>query len=88
MNLREDKPASSEFQMAEVQAKAYVAELVRRLERDSSERNYPPDVRYDSPQAHLDCEAFILADSMVSENLNRRMLMSAQTAAWTSELPL
>ncbi|KAL3659485.1 CCR4-NOT transcription complex, subunit 3 [Phytophthora oleae] len=80
----EDKPMSSEFQMTEVQAKAYVPEQVR----DSSKRNLSPEVRYDWPQVHLDCEVFISAASMTSEYLNRRILMPAQTDAWISELQL
>ncbi|GMF39983.1 unnamed protein product [Phytophthora fragariaefolia] len=37
---------------AEVQVKAFVADQVRRRERDVSERSFPPNIKYDWPHDH------------------------------------
>ncbi|GMF41727.1 unnamed protein product [Phytophthora fragariaefolia] len=44
---------------AEVQVKVFVADQVRRWERDVSERSFPPNIKYDWPHDHLDSSSYL-----------------------------
>jgi hypothetical protein len=74
--------------MTEVQAKAYVADQVRRWEQDTSERNAPPEVKYDWPQVRLNPTSYISAVLTTSEYLRQRLSMATQADAWVSEMQL
>jgi hypothetical protein len=59
--------------MTEVQAKAYVADQVRRWEQDTAERNVPAEVKYDWPQVRLNPTSYISAVLTTSEYLRQRL---------------
>jgi hypothetical protein len=71
-------------QMTEVQAKAYMADQVRRWERDTA----PPEVKYDWPQVRLNPTSYISAVLTTSEYLRQRLSMATQADAWVSEMQL
>jgi hypothetical protein len=77
-----------DVQMTEVQAKAYVADQVRRWERDTSERKVPPEVKYDWPQVRLNPTSYISAVLTTSEYLRQRLSMATQADAWVFEMQL
>ncbi|KAL4129535.1 CCR4-NOT transcription complex, subunit 3 [Phytophthora ramorum] len=85
---QEVETGTADVQMTEAQAKAYVADQVRRWERDVSEKNVPPDVKYDWPQVRLDSESFMVASLTTSDYLRRRMSMPTQADAWIAEMQL
>uniref|UniRef100_H3H3S3 Uncharacterized protein n=1 Tax=Phytophthora ramorum TaxID=164328 RepID=H3H3S3_PHYRM len=84
--VQEVETGTADVQMTEAQAKAYVADQVRRWERDVSEKNVPPDVKYDWPQVRLDSESFMVASLTTSDYLRRRMSMPTQADAWIAEM--
>ncbi|GMF39316.1 unnamed protein product [Phytophthora fragariaefolia] len=54
---------------AEVQVKVFVADQVRRWERDVSEWSLPPNIKYDWPHDHLDSSSYLSAVLTTSEQL-------------------
>ncbi|GMF29899.1 unnamed protein product [Phytophthora fragariaefolia] len=46
---------------AEVQVKVFVADQVRRWERDVSKKSFPPNIKYDWPHDHLDSSSYLSA---------------------------
>ncbi|GMF33073.1 unnamed protein product [Phytophthora fragariaefolia] len=73
---------------AEVQVKAFVADQVRRWERDVSERSSPPNIKYDWPHDHLDSSSYLSAVLTTSEYLRKRTSMAAEADAWIAEMEL
>jgi hypothetical protein len=64
--------------MTEAHAKAYVADQVRRWERDTSERNVPPEVEYEWPQVRLNPVTFFSAVLTTIEYLRKRFSMATE----------
>ncbi|GMF55557.1 unnamed protein product [Phytophthora fragariaefolia] len=73
---------------AEVQAKVFVADQVRRWERDVSERSFPPNIKYDWPHDHLDSSSYLSTVLTTSEYLRKRTSMAAEADAWVAEMEL
>ncbi|GMF41181.1 unnamed protein product [Phytophthora fragariaefolia] len=73
---------------AEVQVKVFVADQVRRWERDVSERSFPPNIKYDWPHDHLDSSSYLSAVLTTSEYLRKRTSMAAEADAWVAEMEL
>ncbi|GMF45642.1 unnamed protein product [Phytophthora fragariaefolia] len=74
--------------LAEVQVKPFVADQVRRWERDVSERSFPPNIKYDWPHDHLDSSSYLSAVLTTSEYLRKRTSMAAEADAWIAEMEL
>uniref|UniRef100_H3H209 Peptidase A2 domain-containing protein n=1 Tax=Phytophthora ramorum TaxID=164328 RepID=H3H209_PHYRM len=70
------------------QAKAYVAEQVRRWERVVVEYVVSPTVRYEWPAASPDFQAWWRAMTLTTEYVLSRTAMAAQSEAWISEWAL
>ncbi|GMF46194.1 unnamed protein product [Phytophthora fragariaefolia] len=73
---------------AEVQVKAFVADQMRRWERDVSERCFPPNIKYDWPHDHLDSSSYLSAVLTTSEYLRKRTSMAAEADTWIAEMEL
>ncbi|GMF39988.1 unnamed protein product [Phytophthora fragariaefolia] len=73
---------------AEVQVKAFVADQVRRWERDVSERSFPPNIKYDWPHDLLDSSSYLSAVLTTSEYLGKWTSMAAEADAWIAEMAL
>ncbi|GMF59211.1 unnamed protein product [Phytophthora fragariaefolia] len=73
---------------AEVQVKAFVADQVRRWERDVSERSFPPNIKYDWPHDLLDSSSYLFAVLTTSEYLGKWTSMAAEADAWIAEMAL
>ncbi|GMF63122.1 unnamed protein product [Phytophthora fragariaefolia] len=63
---------------AEIQVKVFVADQVRRWERDVSERSFPPNIKYDWPHDHLDSSSYLSAV----------LTTAAEADAWIAEMEL
>ncbi|GMF51311.1 unnamed protein product [Phytophthora fragariaefolia] len=74
--------------LSEVQVKSYVADQVRRWEGGVSERSFPPNIKYDLPQGHLDSTSYMSTILTTSEYLRKRASMAAQADAWIAEMEL
>ncbi|GMF51380.1 unnamed protein product [Phytophthora fragariaefolia] len=73
---------------AEVQVNAFVADQVRRWERDVSKRSFPPNIKYDWLHDHLDSSSYLSAVLTTSEYLRKRTSMAAEAEAWITEMEL
>ncbi|EGZ14077.1 hypothetical protein PHYSODRAFT_256194 [Phytophthora sojae] len=83
----EEVSGALEALMTEGEAKTYVADQVRRWERDESE-SVPPTVKTDWTPGSLDSGSYVSAALMTSVYLDRRMAMASQADAWISEMQL
>jgi hypothetical protein len=74
---------------SEAEVKAYVAEQVRRWEREASGRISPPYVQYTWPSPDApNSEPYLTAVMATSTYLDQRILIPSQDDAWISEFRL
>ncbi|EGZ20591.1 hypothetical protein PHYSODRAFT_259556 [Phytophthora sojae] len=79
-------PDETKTQVSEAQAKAYVAEQVRRWEQHRERATVPLKVEYAWPEAAPDFTEWWTAALATSKYLSDRMVMASQDAAWIAEL--